>query len=122
MKDKIQEFYDILKLDREKSAWSRATTFKNRISILVEEIKEMEEALANEGKEELRSELGDVLFGVLYLILISEEKSLFSGKEVVQDAIDKLTRRKPWIFTSEKLSEEEEVRRWVEAKAKEKLH
>jgi len=41
-------------------------------------------------------------------------------KEVIETSIEKLKRRKPWIFTGEKLSMDEERIRWEKAKSKEK--
>ena len=64
--------------------------------------------------------MGDSLWDLMFLMVVAEEKKLFTAKEVIEGAIEKIKRRKPWIFTGEKVSLEDEERLWFIAKAKEK--
>ncbi|MBU1201146.1 MAG: nucleotide pyrophosphohydrolase [Nanoarchaeota archaeon] len=120
MKEKFQELYESLKIDRKNSEWSREHSMKERAEELYKEVLEIKQALENDDVKNLREELGDALWDLLFMIVIAEEQKLFSGKEVINDAMEKLKRRKPWIFTGKKLSKEEESKLWNEIKKKEK--
>ena len=120
MKEKFEEFYDMLKLDRKNSVWSRKNTFDYTYAELKGEIDELGEALKNHDLQNLKEELGDSFWDLLFLAVIAEEKGYFTMKEVIETSIEKLKRRKPWIFTGEKLSMDEERIRWEKAKSKEK--
>jgi tetrapyrrole methylase family protein / MazG family protein len=120
MAHKFDEFYEMLKLDRKNSAWSRTNTLESRYDELIDEIKEIRQAIDNNDPENLKEELGDGLWDLLFLVVLAEEKGLFKAEDIIQSSIDKLKRRKPWIFTGEKLDIEEERRRWKEVKLAEK--
>lgn len=120
MKDEFEELFEVMKLDRKKSSWSREQTVKKRLEELKKEVTEAEEALGKKDLENLRDELGDVFLDLLAILAIIDEEKHFSTKQVLQKAIEKIKRRKPWIFTNEEVSSEEEVRRWYENKKKEK--
>lgn len=120
MKDSFQEFYEMLQLDRKNSAWSREGTLEFRTKEFAGEARELAEAVEKLDDENLKEELGDALWDLMFLFIMAEEKGLFTAKAVIEGAMQKLRRRKPWIFTGEKVSKEEEVRRWIEAKKEEK--
>lgn len=120
MKKKFVELYEILKLDRRNSPWSKNNTFHSRFKELESEIEEIRNALNNEDYINLKEELGDAILDLVFLSVIAEEKKLFTLDDVLNNTIRKLRRRKPWIFTNEKVTVEEEHKRWEEAKKKEK--
>ena len=119
MKETLEEFFEILKLDRQVSPWSRQDTFEDRQRELGTEVAEIGEALEKDDSENLEEELGDALWDLLFLLVIAEEQGLFTAKEAIQGAIDKIKRRKPWVFTGEKVSVEDEIERWQMAKDRE---
>lgn len=122
MKETFGKFYKMLKLDREKSSFSKSHSLEERFSELKLEIDEIGKALENNDTENLKEELGDGLWDLLFMIVIVEEKGLFSGKDVINGSIKKMQRRKPWIFEEgEKKTREEEIELWNENKKKEKL-
>lgn len=121
MKDVFLEFYELLKLDREKSSFSKNHSLEDRFKELKLEIDEIGEAIKNNDSNNLREELGDSLLDLFFMIVIVEEKGLFNGKNVIEDVIKKMKRRKPWIFENgEMKSIDEEIRLWNENKIKEK--
>ncbi len=120
MKDSFEELYRSLMLDRQNSEWSREHTLSDRAEELLGEVKEVKLALENEDYDNLREELGDALWDLMFMIVIAEEKNLFLGKDVIEEALAKLRRRKPWIFTGEKVTKAEESRIWNDVKQKEK--
>lgn len=121
MKNIFEKFYEMLKLDREKSSFSDSHSLEERFSEFKLEVDEVGKAIENNDDENLQEELGDVLWDLLFMIIIAEEKGKLSGKDVIDGAIKKLKRRKPWIFEDgEMKSIEEELELWNENKRKEK--
>lgn len=117
MKERLDEFYEMLKIDRKKSPWSRENSFESRFEELRKEIEEVGVALKNDDMKNFEEEIGDCLWDLLFLIVIAEEKGLFTGRDVVEGSIAKLKRRKPWIFEGEAVkSVEEEIELWNRAK------
>jgi len=116
----LKDVYEMLKIDRKNSAWSAKNTMEFRFAELKSEINELNEALKNQDVENLKEEIGDSIGDLLFLIVIAEEYGYFSLKEVIETYFEKFKRRKPWIFSGEKLTIEEEMKRWRETKILEK--
>lgn len=113
---KFEELYNTLTLDRQKSAWSKEQTLNTRCHELAKEVKEVQEALESSDNEHIADELGDVLWDLLSLIIIAQEKRITTIDDILQSKIDKIKRRKPWLLTEENVSVTEELRRWKEIK------
>ena len=120
MKESFDELYRILKIDRGNSAYSRERSLKGRFKDLKEEVEEIGQAIEKDDFNNLKEELGDALWELISLIIIAEEKGEFTAKEIIQEAIKKIRRRKPWIFTRKILTQEEELEFWIKIKKKEK--
>jgi len=120
MKETFHEFLELIKLDRKNSAWARSNTIKSRFEELKSEIAEIEVAIEKDDMQNLKEELGDALLDLMTVMVIAEEKGYFKAEDAVKAIITKIKRRKPWIFSGEKLTAEQEVERWKEAKKKEK--
>ncbi len=119
MKQAFEDLYIILKKDRENSPWSRTRTLRERAEELRKEVDELVEGIENNDPGNIEEELGDLLLDIIALVVIAEENNT-TAQEIVEKAIAKLRRRKPWIFTGEDVSLEEEERRWINAKEREK--
>lgn len=88
---------------------------------LLSEAQEVAEAIDKKDYENLREELGDLLFDLLSIALIAEENKLFGAKRMLDDAAGKLIRRHPHVFGDKKASTPEEAKLlWLEEKEKEK--
>ncbi|PIN76391.1 hypothetical protein COV17_02605 [Candidatus Woesearchaeota archaeon CG10_big_fil_rev_8_21_14_0_10_36_11] len=120
MKEKFEELYNALKLDREKSEWSNSISLKERAEHLKSESEEVLEAIEKNDVKNLHEELGDVLWDLLGVVIIAEEQNGFDIKEVINNALVKLKRRKSWIFEGKRLTLEEEKALWPKIKEKEK--
>ena len=71
--------------------------------------------------DELREELGDLLFNVVFTVELCREKGWFGMGAVVAGAAEKITRRHPHIFGDLEAATPEEVERiWKQVKADEK--
>ena len=120
---RLGALFSLLQRDRALSPRSRQSTFESSLHELRAEVEELEVAFRQSSNEEIKAELGDVLWVVLFIMILSEEAGRFSASEVLAHAIDKLNRRKPWLGLAgcEAPSLEDEARLWAEANRLERL-
>ncbi|WP_144755607.1 MazG family protein [Curtobacterium pusillum] len=98
--------------------WNRAQTHATLARYAVEESYELVDAIDDEDPQELREELGDVLYQVVLHAGLAES---FDLEDVAAGARDKMVRRHPHVFGAEHADTVEEVVRvWRAAKAAEK--
>ncbi len=117
----MKDFVDSLLEKRKKCPWAKNRTFAKHIVELESEVQELREAIEKNDIENIREELGDVLWDALFIGMIAEEKGLFTIKDSIEEAHEKLRRRSPWVFGNETVSNEEEaIKRWNEIKVEEK--
>ena len=120
MKETVEELYKILKIDRNKSPWMKKVTLLDWMNHLQSEIEEVKEALEKNDLKNLHEELGDIFHVAMGSLVIAEDAHQADAKNIISDSVEKLKRRKPWIFTNEELTMEEEEQRWNEVKEEEK--
>nr|VFK78617.1 MAG: ATP diphosphatase [Candidatus Kentron sp. SD] len=82
--------------------WDRTQTFASLASYTVEEAYEVADAVTRDDMADLVSELGDLLFHVIFYAQIAKEAGLFDFEEVVAGIVEKMTRRHPHVFAGEK--------------------
>lgn len=98
--------------------WNRAQTHATLARYAVEESYELVDAIDSGDADELREELGDVLYQVVLHAGMAEE---FDLEDVAAGARDKMVRRHPHVFGDERADTVEDVVRvWRAAKAAEK--
>ena len=86
---------------REKCPWDREQDARSIVPHTVEEAYELAEA-AREGDDgAMRDELGDVLFQVVFLSLLLEERGEGDLAEIASQLTDKLIRRHPHVYPPE---------------------
>ncbi len=78
--------------------WDRRQTASTLRDALVEEAHEVVDAIAQGDAQAERDELGDLLFLVVMLSRIAEERGAFTLDDVAQAASDKMVRRHPHVF------------------------
>lgn len=99
-------------------AWYEAQTHRSLVPYLQEETAELIDAIESGTATDMREELGDVLFQVLFHADIAGE---FDLEDVARDQADKLIRRNPHVFGPNPTRDIDEILRlWHEAKAVEK--
>jgi MazG family protein len=102
--------------------WDRAQDLDSLRPYLVEETYEVLDALDSRDLGELRVELGDLLFQIVFQSRIAEERQAFTMADVVTAIADKLTRRHPHVFGPDAQQSVADVeRRWAELKRKERI-
>lgn len=101
--------------------WDKAQTRETLKPCLIEEAYETLEALDGNNPEEIKEELGDLLYQILFHAKISEKRNEFDMTDVVKSVSDKMVRRHPHVFKEETLETPDEVLdQWEEIKSKEK--
>lgn len=104
--------------------WDREQTYNTLAPMLLEEAYETFEAVeaAAEGRpHELRNELGDLLFQVVFYAQVAKERGEFSIDDVTNAVHEKMVRRHPHVFGDAKADNSTEVlRSWEAIKAEEK--
>ena len=102
-------------------AWDREQTFKSIASCAIEEAYEVADAIDREDFKALKSELGDLLFQVVFHAEMANEKGIFNLKDVISELNDKLVRRHPHVFSNKKaITSNESLSIWEDIKAQER--
>ncbi len=78
--------------------WDLEQDFHSIAPYTIEEAYEVADAIAREDRAELRDELGDLLFQVVFHAQMAQEEGSFGFADVVDALHDKLVRRHPHIF------------------------
>jgi MazG family protein len=96
----IQGIIQIIKKLRSPSGcpWDREQTREKMGYYLIEEAHEVKEAIDEGSPLRIKEELGDLLFQLLTIIEMSEEKDEFSLSQVIETAKEKMVRRHPHVF------------------------
>jgi len=89
--------------------WDREQTYASLGPMLVEEAYEVIEATEAADWNELRDELGDLLFQIVFYGQIGSEQNHFTIHDSIQKVHEKMTRRHPHVFGGEKVSSTAEV-------------
>jgi MazG family protein len=104
--------------------WDREQNFETLAPMLLDEAYEVLEAVeeAREGRpQELRDELGDLLFQIVFYAQVAHERNEFTIHDVTEAIHSKMVRRHPHVFGSAQADDAAEVlRNWEAIKAEEK--
>ncbi len=92
--------------------WDREQTRETLIPFLVEELYELLDAFQKNDAEEIKEELGDLLFQIILHCQLSKEKKMFDVDDVIKGIIDKMIRRHPHVFGDKGFKSPEEVLKW----------
>ncbi len=118
----LEELASILRADNG-CAWDREQTSRTLKPYLIEEAYEVYEAIDSGDPENLKEELGDLLYQVYAHAQIAREENRFTIDDVARGILEKLVFRHPHVFGGEKASSANEViERWERIKKKEKAH
>src|SRR5204862_5228559 len=122
-------FKDLVELmDRLRSPggcpWDREQTYATLAPMLLEEAYEAFDALeeARQGRpDDLREELGDLLFQITFFARVAKERGEFTIDDVIEEVHAKMVRRHPHVFGDVPADDSAEVlRNWEAIKAEEK--
>ena len=128
MKKRTENFKELVSImERLRSPqgcpWDREQTLESLRTYLIEEVYEIIEAIEGRDPEALKEELGDLLFHILFLSRIAEERGEFDIWGVIDRISKKMVSRHPHVFGKKKVSSSREVEKtWSDLKEKEKGH
>ncbi|MBN2406962.1 MAG: MazG family protein [Elusimicrobia bacterium] len=101
--------------------WDREQTHESLIECLEEESGEVISAINANDSENLKEELGDLLYQVVFHAQIESEKGNFAMRDVIEGIKEKIIRRHPHIFSDTKVSSVKEILdNWKKIKKEEK--
>ena len=101
--------------------WDREQDFASIAPYTIEEAYEVADAIDRAAWDELRGELGDLLFQVVFHARMAEEAGHFAFADVVEAICDKMLRRHPHVFGDAKVADAEaQTRAWERMKAEER--
>ena len=101
--------------------WDLKQDFKAIVPHTLEEAYEVADCIAKGELSELKSELGDLLFQVIFYAQLAKEQGLFDFADVANTLNEKLVRRHPHVFTEQsELTDAELSVQWQAIKAQER--
>jgi len=119
--DAIEHLDEVTRRLRRECPWDREQDARSIVPHTVEEAYELADAANRDDKPAMVDELGDVLFQVLFLSLLLEERGEGDLAAVAESCAAKLIRRHPHVYgdreletAGEVLSQWEEIKREVE--------
>ena len=98
--------------------WDRAQNFATIAPYTIEEAYEVADAIEHDDMDELKHELGDLLFQVVFHARMAQEAGHFDFDDVVTAISDKMVSRHPHIFGDE--TGAMDGKRWEDIKAAER--
>ncbi|ADP11577.1 Protein mazG [Erwinia sp. Ejp617] len=99
--------------------WDRQQTFASIAPYTLEEAYEVVDAINRADFDDLRGELGDLLFQVVFYAQMAQEQGHFNFDDICRAISDKLERRHPHLFASAQGSEGEPMN-WEQIKSTER--
>ncbi|HAW54146.1 MULTISPECIES: nucleoside triphosphate pyrophosphohydrolase [unclassified Hyphomonas] len=115
---------DIMAKLRDKNtgcAWDVAQNFSTIAPYTIEEAYEVADAIQRADMDELKEELGDLLFQVVFHSQMAREAGAFEIADVVEAINAKMIRRHPHVFGDESSrTEDQQVAAWEVIKAQER--
>ncbi len=102
--------------------WDLEQDFASIAPYTIEEAYEVADAIERQAWDELKGELGDLLFQSVFHAQMAEEAGLFTFDEVADTMSDKMVARHPHVFgdQSNAKSAEQQTRDWEAVKAAER--
>ncbi|UYO97995.1 MazG family protein [Microbacterium sp. M28] len=123
MSDALRDAAETMRAVRERCVWSQRITHRDLVPYLIEESHEVIDAVESDDRADLREELGDLLWQVLFhaAIAAQDPDDPFDIDDVARTLTEKMVRRHPHVFADAVATTPEEVLvHWNAAKAAEK--
>lgn len=121
--DPLRQAAETMRATRERCVWTQRVTHDDLLPYLVEESAELIDAVETGTRADLREELGDLLWQVLFhaAIAAQDPEDPFDIDDVASGLVEKMVRRHPHVFADAVAATPDEVLvHWNAAKAAEK--
>jgi len=101
--------------------WDKEQTFLTIAPHTIEEAYEVADAIERGNMDELRDELGDLLFQVVFYAQMASEQGSFDFREIANAISEKMLRRHPHVFADDRVADvAEQSAAWERHKAAER--
>lgn len=101
--------------------WDLKQTMSSLIPYTIEEAYEVAAAITEGQPDEIKDELGDLLFQVVFYSQLATEQQQFTFDQIAQHTADKLIRRHPHVFGDSTTQTDAEIKaQWEQIKAEER--
>ena len=118
--ERIREIIRRLTNEIDGCPWDQIQTNKSLAKHTIEEAYELADSIETQSSDEIRKELGDLLFNVLFHIHIASEANMFTLDDVINDNVQKMVSRHPHVFHNKETKTVQEVSdQWEEIKRNE---
>jgi MazG family protein len=118
---KLLEIMEALRDPKTGCPWDVEQDFKSIAAYTVEEAYEVADAIERGDMHDLKDELGDLLFQVVFHSHMASEQKEFSFEDVAKAISDKLVRRHPHVFADDSTSDKHQLMAaWEQHKKKER--
>jgi len=119
--DKLVNIMKELRNPEKGCPWDIEQTFSTIAPYTIEEAYEVADAIQRQNMEDLREELGDLLFQVVFHAQMAAEIDAFGIDDVVNGIVEKMLRRHPHVFGDEQIDNaEQQTVAWEAHKAAER--
>jgi nucleoside triphosphate diphosphatase len=119
--EKLIEIMRALRDPKSGCPWDLEQDFQSLIPYTIEEAYEVADAIERNNLGDIKSELGDLLFQIVFYSQLATEQQAFDFNDVAQAISDKLTRRHPHVFADAKVKDAEaQTKEWEKIKQQER--
>ncbi|MDH2431928.1 nucleoside triphosphate pyrophosphohydrolase [Pokkaliibacter sp. MBI-7] len=127
--DDLRQLMQRLRAPEGGCPWDRQQTYASILPHTLEEAYEVADAIERQDFMQLKDELGDLLFQVIFYAQLASEEQRFDLDDIIDNLVAKLLRRHPHVFpdgtlasdaVTDPLPEAEIKQRWEEIKAEER--
>ncbi len=125
MMSEFEKLVNIVKTLRSEHGcpWDREQNLYSIKNLFIEEAFELVDALDNKDIPNIREEIGDVLFHMVFHAAMAEDEGYFTVEDVLHEISEKLIRRHPHVFGTINVENSDEVSvNWDKIKQEEKKH
>ena len=120
----MQQLLEIMRALRDPASgcpWDLKQNFQSLIPYTLEEAYEVADAIERNNPDDIKSELGDLLFQIVFYSQLATEQQAFDFNDVAQTICEKLIRRHPHVFAGKKVTTaEEQTIEWEKLKQQER--
>lgn len=117
----IMQMMAALRCEESGCPWDRKQTYESLTPHTLEETHEVIDAIESRNYQNLKDELGDLLFQVAFYSQIASEENRFNLVDVINHLVEKMQRRHPHVFSDQHFETEEELSsHWESVKSREK--
>ena len=96
--ENLRELMARLRRPADGCPWDLKQNYRSIVPSTIEEVYELVAAIENQDFDNLKEELGDLLFQVVFYARLAEEEQRFDLCQVIDGLVEKLLRRHPHVF------------------------